>query len=59
MFKKIYGMLSLVLVLAVALSAVSPVSAQPSFKPGKGGTVSESPNGVYIVQMIDDPSSCL
>jgi subtilisin family serine protease len=55
MYRKLFSMFSLVLVLAVALSAVSPASAQPSFKPGRGGQVEESPNGVYIVQMLNDP----
>jgi subtilisin family serine protease len=55
MYRKIFSMLSLVLVLAVAFSAVSPVSAQPSLKSNKGEQVQESPNGVYIVQMADNP----
>ena len=55
MHRKAFSILSLVLVLAVAFSAVSPVAAQPSVKPGKGGQVQESPNGVYIVQMLNDP----
>lgn len=55
MHRKTLSVLSLLLVLAVAFSAVSPVAAQPSAKPGKGGQVEASPNGVYIVQMINDP----
>ena len=55
MYRKIFSILSLVLVLAVALSAVSPVSAQPMMKSAKGGQIEESPNGVYIVQMINTP----
>src|SRR5829696_2639605 len=55
MYRKIFSMLSLVLVLAVAFSAVAPAYAQPSIKPGKGGQVEESFNGVYIVQMADSP----
>jgi subtilisin family serine protease len=47
----------IVTLLAVAFSAVGPASAQPSFKRGGEirGPVEESPNGVYIVQMINDP----
>ena len=55
MHRKIFSILSLVLVLAVALSVVAPVAAQPNLKPGRGGQVQESPNGVYIVQMLNDP----
>lgn len=54
MYRKMFSVFSLVLILAVAFSAVSPVSAQPSLKSDKGG-VKESPNGVYIVQMIHAP----
>jgi len=42
-------MLSLVLVLAVAFSAVAPVAAQPSLKLDKGGS------GIYIVEMANAP----
>jgi hypothetical protein len=52
---KWFSMLSLVLVLAVAFSVVAPVSAQPDIKFKGNGQVEESPNGVYIVQMIDAP----
>ena len=55
MYRKAFSVLSLVLVLAVAFSAVVPVSAQPSLKFKGGGQVEASPNGVYIVQMIHDP----
>ena len=55
MYRKAFSVLSLVLVLAVAFSAVVPVSAQPSLKFKGGGQVEASPNGVYIVQMINDP----
>jgi subtilisin family serine protease len=55
MHRKAFSILSLVLVLVVALSAVVPVSAQPSLKFKGGGQVEASPNGVYIVQMINDP----
>src|SRR5687767_785895 len=55
MYRKAFSVLSFVLVLAVAFSAVAPVAAQPNLRPGRGGQVQESPNGVYIVQMINDP----
>ncbi len=55
MARKIFSMLSLVLVLVVAFSAVSPVAAQPSLKGDKGGNVQESFNGVYVVEMTDAP----
>jgi subtilisin family serine protease len=48
-------MLSLVLVLAVAFSAVSPAFAQPAGKADKGGSVTESSNGMYIVQLAGAP----
>ena len=54
---KWFRMFSLVLVLAVAFAAVAPAAAQPSKSKGggNGGPVEQSPNGVYIVQMINDP----
>jgi hypothetical protein len=55
---KWFSLFSFLLVLAVAFSAVGPVSAQPSLKSQGGGNVGhveESPNGVYIIQMINDP----
>nr|MDQ3005576.1 S8 family serine peptidase [Chloroflexota bacterium] len=55
MYRKVFSVLSLVLVLAVAFSAVVPVSAQPNLKFKGGGQVEASPNGVYIVQMLNDP----
>lgn len=54
MYRKIFSVFSIMLVLAVAFSAVVPVSAQPSMK-SKGGNVSESLNGLYIVEMTDMP----
>ncbi|MEP7135211.1 MAG: S8 family peptidase [Chloroflexota bacterium] len=54
MYRKMFSVFSLILILAVALSAVSPAYAQPSLK-SQGGKVGESPNGVYIVQMIHAP----
>ncbi len=53
MHRKSFSIFSLVLVLAVAFSAVSPVAAQPSLK--QGGNIQESSNGLYIVQMVDNP----
>jgi len=55
MNRKVFSIFSLVLVLAVVFSAVSPAAAQPNLKPGKGGQVQESSNGVYIVQMLNEP----
>jgi len=54
MYRKMFSMFSLLMVLAVLLTAVIPVAAQPGLK-SKGGTLEESPNGVYIVQMLDNP----
>jgi hypothetical protein len=54
MYRKVFSIFSLVLVLAVAFSAVAPAYAQPSMK-SQGGVLEESPNGVYIVQMLDKP----
>src|SRR5512139_2550831 len=54
MRKKFFVVFSLLLVLTVAFSAVAPAAAQPAAK-GKGGNVSDSPNGVYIVQMAGMP----
>jgi len=55
MHRKKFSIFSLVLVLAMALSSVLPVAAQPSFKSNGGGQIEESSNGVYIVQMLDKP----
>jgi len=55
MHRKTFSIFSLVLVLVMALSAVSPAAAQPSLKSNNGGNVQESPNGLYIVQMADNP----
>lgn len=55
MYRKMFSIFSLVMVMAVVFSAVSPAAAQPSLKPGKGGQVQESSNGVYIVQMLNEP----
>src|SRR6266545_2899030 len=51
---KLFSAFLIVTVLAVAFSVVMPVSALPSKFKG-GGHIEESPNGVYIVQMINDP----
>ncbi len=55
MYRKVFNMLSLVLVLAVAFSAVAPVSARPGFDSDEN-QVEESPNGIYIIQMIHAPA---
>jgi len=54
MYRKLSSVFSQVLLLALAFSAASPVAAQSDSK-GKGGSISESSNGVYIVQMSDMP----
>lgn len=51
---KTYRLLTLVAVLAMALAAAIPVAAQPTSDSRKGN-VQESPNGIYIVQMADEP----
>ncbi|MCX6058577.1 MAG: S8 family serine peptidase [Chloroflexi bacterium] len=62
MYRKVFNMLSILIVIAVAFSAVAPVAAQPNFdgsdgsSEGKQDKVEESSNGIYIVQMIDDPA---
>jgi subtilisin family serine protease len=55
MYRKIFTILSIVLVLAFAFSTISLASAQPTLKVNQGGQVEESPNGIYIIQMINDP----
>jgi len=55
MVRKTFSLLSFALVLVMAFSAVTPAAAQPSFKADKGGSVSESPNGVYIIEMANSP----
>ena len=55
MYRKVFSIFSLVLVLAMTFSAATPAFAQPNFKSDKGGSVSESPNGLYIVEMVDSP----
>lgn len=54
MYRKFGSVFSLILVIVLALSLVSPVAAQPALN-SHGGTVKSSPNGVYIVQMIHAP----
>jgi subtilisin family serine protease len=54
MYRKIFSIFSVVLVLVMAFSAISPAYAQPSMK-SKGGDVVESFNGIYIVQMANEP----
>jgi subtilisin family serine protease len=53
---KLFSIFSLMLVLAVAFSAVSPVSAQPGLSSMGNGKVDKSPSGVYIVQLAEDPA---
>lgn len=55
MNRKVFSVLSFVLVLVMSISAVTPASAQPSAKPGKGGPVGESSNGVYVIEMLNSP----
>ena len=55
MVRKTFSFLSFVLVMVMAFSAVTPAAAQPSFKADKGGSVSESPNGVYVIEMLNSP----
>jgi hypothetical protein len=55
MRQKLFLILSLILVVAVTFPAVSPAAALPDLNPNRGRQVEESPNGVYIVQMIDAP----
>lgn len=52
---KWYYLFSLLLVLAVTLSAALPAYAQPSPNLKANGKVT-SPSGVYIVQMVEDPA---
>jgi subtilisin family serine protease len=56
MYRKVLNMLSLLIVLAVAFSAVAPVAAQPNFEASSENSVEKSSNGIYIVQMVDDPA---
>jgi subtilisin family serine protease len=57
MYRKVFNMLSLLVVLAVAFSAVAPVAAQPRLDGSDGQQeVEESANGIYIVQMIHAPA---
>ena len=61
MYRKVFNMLSLLVVLAVAFSAVAPAAASPRYDGSDAseeqqGEVEESSNGIYIVQMIDDPA---
>ncbi len=54
MHRKAFTLLSLLLMLAVALSTAAPAAARPPMK-SVGGQVAESPNGIYIIQMLKDP----
>jgi subtilase family protein/fibronectin type III domain protein/PA domain-containing protein/pre-peptidase/peptidase inhibitor I9 len=55
--RRYLNILSILVMLAVAFSAVIPAAAQTDAKSngGNGGNVRQSSNGVYIVQMLDDP----
>jgi subtilisin family serine protease len=55
--RKLFKILSLLSVLAIALSGIIPAGAQPIAKSegGHGGNVAASPNGIYIIQMINEP----
>ncbi len=60
MYRKLFNMFSLLLVMAVAFSAVGPVSAQSGVTFSEDGfyatdLVPESSNGIYIVQMKQSP----
>ena len=56
MNRKLFGMFSLALVLAVAFSAVAPVAAQAGPNSAKADSVKASfNNGVYLVEMADSP----
>ncbi len=55
---KWFLVISLMVVLAFAFAAVAPAAAQPALKPGGGNgadQVKESSNGVYIIQMVEEP----
>ena len=54
MHRRLINIFAVIAMLAVALSAVSPAAAQPSVQ-SKGGLTEASPNGVYIIQMSDNP----
>lgn len=56
MYRKVFNMLSLLVVLAVAFSAVAPAAAQPRYDSSEENQVEESSNGIYIVQMIHAPA---
>lgn len=55
MLRKLFNVLSIVLVLILALTAVAPASANQGNGNGKAKVQEEFSDGVYIVQMIDDP----
>ena len=62
MYRKFFNVFSLLLIMAVAFSAVGPVSAQNGIVVSVDGefpidAVAESPNGIYIVQMVQAPVS--
>ncbi|MBI3170296.1 MAG: S8 family peptidase, partial [Chloroflexi bacterium] len=55
MLRKTFNVLSIVLVLVLALTAVVPASANQGNGNGKAKVQEAFSDGIYIVQMIDDP----
>jgi len=55
MVRKVFQVLSLLLIAAVALSVFAPVAAQPAGNSKAAEAVQESQNGLYIVRMADAP----
>lgn len=55
MMSKVFRIFSLFLILTVAFSAISPVSAQPAVNAKVVDAVQESQNGIYIVRMAESP----
>jgi hypothetical protein len=55
MYRKILSTFSLIMVLALAFSAASPAVADQGNGNGKNKYSGEYSDGIYIVQMIDDP----
>jgi len=55
MHRKFLSTFSILVMLALLFSAVTPALAQPAQAKKGGGLTQESPNGVYIVQMLDLP----
>ncbi len=49
-------LLNVLLILALALAVSPAVFAQPNLEARGGRQIKESPNGIYIVQMINQPA---